>query len=150
MCWSCRADCRRRGWRAASGAGTAVAVGCIEDSRVNRLEAVPEGTQQLLLVATAEPTGDPRSGAGRTTGKSPDTVLYPRSQRVSSIWLSAPRGRELEAPKLIETAVDVRARAGRTARDVNERIGESRALKRTGRFDTALAAFHRSEEQSDG
>ena len=33
--------------------------GWIEESFINRLEALPEGTQQLLLVAAAEPTGDP-------------------------------------------------------------------------------------------
>jgi DNA-binding CsgD family transcriptional regulator len=33
--------------------------GKIEESFVNRLEALPEDTQQLLLVAAAEPTGDP-------------------------------------------------------------------------------------------
>ena len=33
--------------------------GKIEESFANRLEALPEDTQQLLLVAAAEPTGDP-------------------------------------------------------------------------------------------
>ena len=33
--------------------------GRIEESFVNRLEALPKDTQQLLLVAAAEPTGDP-------------------------------------------------------------------------------------------
>jgi DNA-binding CsgD family transcriptional regulator len=33
--------------------------GKLEESFVNRLEALPEDTQQLLLVAAAEPTGDP-------------------------------------------------------------------------------------------
>ena len=33
--------------------------GKIEESFVNRLEALPEDTQQLLLVAAADPTGDP-------------------------------------------------------------------------------------------
>jgi DNA-binding CsgD family transcriptional regulator len=33
--------------------------GKIEESFINRLEALPEDTQQLLLVAAAEPTGDP-------------------------------------------------------------------------------------------
>jgi DNA-binding CsgD family transcriptional regulator len=33
--------------------------GKIEESFVNRLEALPQDTQQLLLVAAAEPTGDP-------------------------------------------------------------------------------------------
>jgi DNA-binding CsgD family transcriptional regulator len=33
--------------------------GRIEESFVNRLEALPEDTQQLVLVAAAEPTGDP-------------------------------------------------------------------------------------------
>ena len=34
--------------------------GRIEESFVGRLEALPEGTRLLLLVAAAEPTGDPR------------------------------------------------------------------------------------------
>ncbi|HEX3830612.1 MAG TPA: AAA family ATPase [Solirubrobacteraceae bacterium] len=33
--------------------------GKIEESFINRLQALPEDTQQLLLVAAAEPTGDP-------------------------------------------------------------------------------------------
>ena len=44
--------------------------GRIEESFVNRLEALPEDTQQLLLVAAAEPTGDPATlvERGRATG----------------------------------------------------------------------------------
>jgi hypothetical protein len=52
--------------------------GRIEESFVNRLEALPEDTQRLLLVAAAEPTGDPGllwSAAARL-GIS-DAVLYP-------------------------------------------------------------------------
>jgi DNA-binding CsgD family transcriptional regulator len=52
--------------------------GKIEESFANRLEALPEDTQQLLLVAAAEPTGDPallRSAAARLDIA--DAVLYP-------------------------------------------------------------------------
>ena len=52
--------------------------GRIEESFVNRLEALPEDTQQLLLVAAAEPTGDPGllwSAAARLGIA--DAVLYP-------------------------------------------------------------------------
>jgi DNA-binding CsgD family transcriptional regulator len=54
-----------RGWspaQLAGGFGLPGALslsGKIEESFVNRLEALPENTQQLLLVAAAEPTGDP-------------------------------------------------------------------------------------------
>jgi DNA-binding CsgD family transcriptional regulator len=52
--------------------------GRIEESFVNRVEALPEDTQQLLLVAAAEPTGDPGllwSAAARLGIA--DAVLYP-------------------------------------------------------------------------
>ena len=52
--------------------------GRIEETFVNRLEALPEDTQQLLLVAAAEPTGDPAllwSAAARLGIA--DAVLYP-------------------------------------------------------------------------
>ena len=52
--------------------------GKIEDSFVKRLQALPEDTQQLLLVAAAEPTGDPgllwRAAARLGIA---DAVLYP-------------------------------------------------------------------------
>ncbi len=52
--------------------------GRIEESFVNRLEALPEDTQQLLLVAAAEPTGDPALlwRAAERLGIA-DAVLYP-------------------------------------------------------------------------
>jgi DNA-binding CsgD family transcriptional regulator len=52
--------------------------GRIEESFVNRLETLPEDTQQLLLVAAAEPTGDPGllwSAAARLGIA--DAVLHP-------------------------------------------------------------------------
>jgi DNA-binding CsgD family transcriptional regulator len=52
--------------------------GRIEERFVNRVEALPEDTQQLLLVAAAEPTGDPGllwSAAARLGIA--DAVLYP-------------------------------------------------------------------------
>src|SRR5450755_866079 len=52
--------------------------GKIEESFVNRLQALPEDTQQLLLVAAAEPTGDPGllwSAAARLGIA--DAVLFP-------------------------------------------------------------------------
>jgi DNA-binding CsgD family transcriptional regulator len=52
--------------------------GKIEERFVNRLEQLPEDTQQLLLVAAAEPTGDPALlwGAAARLGIA-DAVLYP-------------------------------------------------------------------------
>jgi DNA-binding CsgD family transcriptional regulator len=52
--------------------------GKLEESFVNRLEALPEDTQQLLLVAAAEPTGDPALlwRAAQRLGVA-DAVLYP-------------------------------------------------------------------------
>ena len=59
-CWSCRGDCRLRSWRAASDCRRRCRcrVGSRRASR-QRLEALPEDARQLLLVAAAEPTGDP-------------------------------------------------------------------------------------------
>jgi DNA-binding CsgD family transcriptional regulator len=73
-----------RGWSPAQMAGgfglpRALSLsGKIEESFVNRLEALPEDTQQLLLVAAAEPTGDPAlllRAAERLDIA--DAVLYP-------------------------------------------------------------------------
>jgi DNA-binding CsgD family transcriptional regulator len=52
--------------------------GKIEESFINRLEALPEDTQQLLLVAAAEPTGDPALlwRAAERLGIA-DAVLFP-------------------------------------------------------------------------
>jgi DNA-binding CsgD family transcriptional regulator len=52
--------------------------GKIEETFVNRLEALPQDTQQLLLVAAAEPTGDPALlwSAAERLGIA-DAVLYP-------------------------------------------------------------------------
>ena len=78
-CWSCRGDCRRRSWRAASDCRERCR--CRAGSRrasSERLEALPEDTQQLLLVAAAEPTGDPALlwRAAERLGIA-DAVLYP-------------------------------------------------------------------------
>jgi DNA-binding CsgD family transcriptional regulator len=65
----------------AGGFGLAGALslsGKIEESFINRLQALPQDTQQLLLVAAAEPTGDPAllwSAAARLGIA--DAVLYP-------------------------------------------------------------------------
>jgi hypothetical protein len=52
--------------------------GKIEESFINRLEALPQDTQQLLLVAAADPTGDPGLlwSAAKRLGIA-DAVLYP-------------------------------------------------------------------------
>jgi DNA-binding CsgD family transcriptional regulator len=52
--------------------------GKIEESFINRLQALPADTQQLLLVAAAEPTGDPALlwRAARRMGIA-DAVLFP-------------------------------------------------------------------------
>jgi DNA-binding CsgD family transcriptional regulator len=73
-----------RGWSPAQMAGGfglpgALSLsGKIEETFVNRLEALPEDTQQLLLVAAAEPTGDPALlwRAAERLGIA-DAVLYP-------------------------------------------------------------------------
>jgi hypothetical protein len=59
--------------------------GRIEESFLTRLAALPEDTQLLVLVAAAEPTGDPVllwSAAERLGIAGP--ALEPRSQRGSS------------------------------------------------------------------
>ena len=59
-CSSCRAAGTPRSWRAASdyrGAGPLSAR--IEQSFARRVERMPEATQRLLLIAAAEPIGDP-------------------------------------------------------------------------------------------
>ena len=85
-CWSCRGDCRRRSWRAGSGCRERCRCRArIEESFVNRLEALPEDTQQLLLVAAAEPTGDPACcGARLRDWESLTLCSTRRSQRASS------------------------------------------------------------------
>jgi DNA-binding CsgD family transcriptional regulator len=73
-----------RGWSAAQLAGgfrvpgVLSLSGKIEESFVNRLEALPDDRQQLLLVAAAEPTGDPGllSRAAERLGLA-DAVLHP-------------------------------------------------------------------------
>ena len=59
-CWSCRAAGRRTSWRAGSALAGALALsGRIEESFQQRLAALPPATRLLLLVAAAEPVGDP-------------------------------------------------------------------------------------------
>ena len=53
-----RAD-RRRSWRAGSALPSAAASGRIEESFLRRLEPLPDDTRLLLLVAAADPVGDP-------------------------------------------------------------------------------------------
>ena len=59
-CWSCRGVSAQGSWRGALGCPARCR--CperIESSFLRRLEALPEDTRRLLLVAAAEPTGDP-------------------------------------------------------------------------------------------
>ena len=59
-CWSCRAGWIRRSWRAGSGwPGAQPVLARIEEGFRRRLEALPTDTRSLMLVAAAEPAGDP-------------------------------------------------------------------------------------------
>ena len=59
-CSSCRAAARPPSWRAASGSTARPRwPAAIEARYQERLEALPEATRLLLLVAAAEPVGDP-------------------------------------------------------------------------------------------
>ena len=60
---------RRRSWPAASGCPARSALaGPIEESFLRRLEALPPTPRRLLLLAAAEPVGDPRCCGARPSG----------------------------------------------------------------------------------
>ena len=59
-CWSCRAGSQRRNWPAGSDCRECRRSEIqIEKRFLERLEALPEKTRRLLLIAAAEPIGDP-------------------------------------------------------------------------------------------
>ena len=58
-CWNCRGGCRPRSWQAGSGCrGAAPLSERIAESFRRQLEALPEQSRRLLLLAAAEPYGD--------------------------------------------------------------------------------------------
>ena len=111
--------------------------GRIEESFVNRLEALPEDTQQLLLVAAAEPTGDPGllwSAAARLGIA--DAVLYP----AESARLLEVDGRVRFRHPLVRSAV-YRAATPHQRRRVHRALGEATDAQ----LDPDRRAWHLAE-----
>jgi DNA-binding CsgD family transcriptional regulator len=124
----------------AGGFGLAGALslsGRIEESFVNRLEALPEDTQQLLLLAAAEPTGDPEllwSAAARLGIA--DAVLYP----AESARLLEVDGRVRFRHPLVRSAV-YRAATPHRRRRVHRALAEAT----DARLDPDRRAWHLAE-----
>jgi DNA-binding CsgD family transcriptional regulator/tetratricopeptide (TPR) repeat protein len=111
--------------------------GKIEESFANRLEALPEDTQQLLLVAAADPTGDPAilwSAAARLGIA--DAVLYP----AESARLLELDGRVRFRHPLVRSAV-YRAATPHQRRRVHRALAEATDV----RADPDRRAWHLAE-----
>ena len=95
--------------------------GKIEESFINRLEALPEDTQQLLLVAAAEPTGDPGLlwSAAERLGIA-DAEVYP----AESARLLEVDGRVVFRHPLVRSAV-YRAATPHQRREVHRALAEA-------------------------
>ena len=111
--------------------------GRLEESFVNRLEALPEDTQQLLLVAAAEPTGEPGLlwGAATRLGIA-DAVLYP----AESARLLEVDGRVRFRHPLVRSAV-YRAATPHQRRRVHRALAEATDAQ----LDPDRRAWHRAE-----
>jgi DNA-binding CsgD family transcriptional regulator len=111
--------------------------GKIEERFISRLEALPEDTQQLLLVAAAEPTGDPALlwSAAERLGIA-DAVLYP----AESARLLEVDGRVRFRHPLVRSAV-YRAATPHRRRRVHRALGEAT----DARADPDRRAWHLAE-----
>jgi DNA-binding CsgD family transcriptional regulator len=111
--------------------------GKIEETFVNRLEALPDDTQQLLLVAAAEPTGDPTLlwNAAERLGIA-DAVLHP----AESAHLLELDGRVRFRHPLARSAV-YRAAAPHQRRRVHRALAEAS----DARLDPDRRAWHLAE-----
>jgi DNA-binding CsgD family transcriptional regulator len=114
--------------------------GKIEESFVIRLEALPEDTQLLLLVAAAEPTGDPALlwRAAERLGIA-DAVLYP----AESARLLEVDGRVRFRHPLVRSAV-YRAATPHRRRRVRRALGEATDAQ----VDPDRRAWHLAEAAS--
>ena len=117
--------------------GTLSLSGKIEGSFINRLQALPEDTRQLLLVAAAEPTGDPgllwRAAAGLGLA---DAVLSP----AESARLLEVDGRVRFRHPLVRSAV-YRAATPQQRRRVHRALAEATDAQ----LDPDRRAWHLAE-----